>query len=276
MDMTDNQRRWWFATHPEYRRSRRGNRRHGHIGSKDKPKRVDPRQVDEYVDHALQCVDGPVAEILRSTKRNFGTESQTAVPKKYLRVYLASDGSAYGQEADVQAMHDVYRASQQAIEEHRRKYAIGLEPDPHTFFDIIPYRGFITTPIQTLRSLLWNQVRGGVLNAVNKKTRRWRVGDTPLQPTRMSRIPSWTTQARRTWKNEAAKKGAAKKWKPEYLERMKRGRPPRRKNRKTGEWESMELHHHPVPRRDGGTEVIMVWPEEHARIDFYRRLKKRR
>ncbi len=168
MDMTDNQRRWWFATHPEYRRSREGNRRHGHIGSKDKPERVDPKQVDEYVDNALQYVHGPVAEILKSTKRHFGTESQPAVPKKYLRLYLASDGSAYGQGADVQAMHDVYRASQQAIEEHRRKYAIGVEEDFDFYMNIIPVGRFITSPMRTLQGLIRSYARDKILSAVKK------------------------------------------------------------------------------------------------------------
>ena len=42
---TEDQRRWWFATHPEYSWSHRG------IRSENK---VDPRDVDKYVDEALR------------------------------------------------------------------------------------------------------------------------------------------------------------------------------------------------------------------------------
>lgn len=56
---------------------------------------------------------------------------------------------------------------------------------------------------------------------------------------------------------------------------MKKGLAPQKKNLKTGEWESKELHHDPIPKREGGKEVIDLWPDEHAKVDPYRRLKKR-
>ncbi len=248
MDMTDNQRRWWFATHPEYRRSRYGRRRPGHIGMKDTSKRLDPKQVDEYVDNALQYVHGPVAEILKSTKRNFGTEAQPSLKNGPVKA-----------EKPI-GKHEFHSTNSTGYYSEEP----GIEEDWDFYFDLIPIGRFLKASVPFLRSLLGSHARHTILNAVNKKTRRWRIGDDPIIPTPKSRIPSWTTQARRTWKNEAAKEGAEQKWLPEDLERMKRGRPPRRKNLETGEWESMELHHHPVPRRDGGTEVIMVWPEEHA------------
>jgi hypothetical protein len=96
-----------------------------------------------------------------------------------------------------------------------------------------------------------------------------------LTPTSKGVEPSWTTQARRYWKNEAAKDGATEKWTAEDLANMKRGKAPRRKNLKTGEEESMELHHTPKPQRDGGKEFIEAWPEDHAAMDPQRRLKKR-
>ena len=65
---TEDQRRWWFATHPEYNSSRRGTRNEGG---------VDPQEVDRYVDKALKYETGPVADLLKSVKRNFGTESQS-------------------------------------------------------------------------------------------------------------------------------------------------------------------------------------------------------
>jgi hypothetical protein len=36
--------------------------------------------------------------------------------------------------------------------------------------------------------------------------------------------------------------------------------------------ESMELSHEPIPQRDGGTEVAMRWPPDHARVDEFRNL----
>jgi len=72
---TEEQRRWWFATHPEYSWSRKGIRGGSdRDGSDDK---VDPEDVDAYVNEALKYETGPVADLLKSVKRNFGTESQS-------------------------------------------------------------------------------------------------------------------------------------------------------------------------------------------------------
>jgi len=71
---TDEQRRWWFATHPEYSRSRRGTKTGRRKAEEKEPEKVRPEEVDAYVDNALQYVSGPVAELLKSVKRNFGTE----------------------------------------------------------------------------------------------------------------------------------------------------------------------------------------------------------
>ena len=51
-------------------------------------------------------------------------------------------------------------------------------------------------------------------------------------------------------------------------------RGPQRPNADTGEMETMELSHEPVPLRDGGTEVVPRWPDEHAAVDPHRQLKK--
>lgn len=69
---TEEQRRWWFATHPEYSSSRRGMR--GGLDRDGDDNKVDPKEVDKYVDEALKYETGPVADLLRSVKRNFGTE----------------------------------------------------------------------------------------------------------------------------------------------------------------------------------------------------------
>jgi hypothetical protein len=71
---TEKQRRWWFANHPEYSSSETGAKRQaqneGHHGGE----KVPPEEVDEYVDYALQHVDGPLAVFLGLIKKNFGTE----------------------------------------------------------------------------------------------------------------------------------------------------------------------------------------------------------
>src|SRR5208283_2901194 len=73
---TEEQRRWWFATHPEYSWSHRGIR--GEAGKEKNEDAVDPRDVDEYVDNALKYErDESVVALLKSVKRNFGTEAYT-------------------------------------------------------------------------------------------------------------------------------------------------------------------------------------------------------
>jgi len=238
---TEEQRRWWFATHPEYSWSRRGIRADSdREGGGDK---VDPREVDAYVDEALKYETGPVAELLKSVKRNFGTEAE-------LKDDLAK------------------------LEEARRADERGLEADPHTFLDVLPYRRFITSPVEAFKIVLRRTAQGQVLNATKKGGTRWKVGDDHLAPTSKGNDPVWETQRARYWKNETAKEGASEKWSAENYDRMKDGRAPQRQNPNTGELESRELHHAPTPQREGGREFIEVWPEEHARIDPCRRLKK--
>ena len=72
---TEEPRRWWFATHPEYSSSRRGvGGGSDRDGGDDK---VGPKEVDAYVDEALNYETGSVADLLRSVKRNFGTEADS-------------------------------------------------------------------------------------------------------------------------------------------------------------------------------------------------------
>jgi hypothetical protein len=56
-------------------------------------------------------------------------------------------------------------------------------------------------------------------------------------------------------------------------------RGPQRRDPETGEIETMELSHDPIPRRDGGTSVVPRWlygPDGHAAIDPHRHPKKRK
>jgi hypothetical protein len=72
---TEQQRRWWFATHPEYSWSRRRENSGDHEEEKE-GESIDfsPEDVDAYVDRGLQFLKGAVADLLKSIKRNFGVE----------------------------------------------------------------------------------------------------------------------------------------------------------------------------------------------------------
>lgn len=70
---TDEQRRWWFATHPAFSWSHRGEKASRKLEKDDD--KIDPAEVDAYVDKSLQSLDGPVADLLRSVKRHFGTQA---------------------------------------------------------------------------------------------------------------------------------------------------------------------------------------------------------
>jgi hypothetical protein len=71
---TEQQRRWWFATHPEYSWNHRGTKKES--GKENNEDAIDPRDVDQYVDNALEYESDPsVRALLKSVKRNFGTEA---------------------------------------------------------------------------------------------------------------------------------------------------------------------------------------------------------
>ena len=74
---TDEQRRWWFANHPEYSSSHKGRRHKQDNEQHDGREKVSPESVDAYVDEALKYVNGTVAELLKSFKRNFGTQGES-------------------------------------------------------------------------------------------------------------------------------------------------------------------------------------------------------
>jgi RHS repeat-associated protein len=99
---------------------------------------------------------------------------------------------------------------------------------------------------------------------------RWKVGDSPTQPTAKGNEPAWSTQRGRTWKNEAALPGAEEKWGKDNVARMRQGLAPERYNEAKGGMESMDLSHEPIPQRDGGTETVPRWPQDHAEVDPYR------
>ncbi len=111
---TDEQRRWWFATHPEYSGGRKGAR----TGSQKWRKAFD---------------------------------------------HSAADRATRGKDEDqIQSVAQELELWRKAIEREK----MGLEADPHTFLDVIPYRRFVMSPRQALRDLFRNTARDTVLVAV--------------------------------------------------------------------------------------------------------------
>jgi hypothetical protein len=194
---TEDQRRWWFATHPEYSWSRRGIRKEGG---------VDPEEVDKYVDEALKYETGHVADLLKSVKRNFGTEAQ-------------------------------YKDELAKLEEARRADERGLEADPHTALDILPYKRFITSPVQAFRNLLRRMAQDQVLSATKK------AGTRPPP-----RLPPRGTPERA--KIEADRVRGVRAKQAEELKDVRGG------GKGSGVWSEEELA---AMRRDGEFPIDAVW-----------------
>jgi len=80
---TDEQRRWWFATHPEFSssRNREKRRRHDDEDEDEDSGRPAPERVDEMADERLENETDPVRRtLLELTKYYFGTEFQSKTP----------------------------------------------------------------------------------------------------------------------------------------------------------------------------------------------------
>ncbi len=101
---TENQRRWWFATHPEFSHKEERIRK-PHKESSG----FSPEEVDRFVDEALKYQKNPVIiEILKATKRWFGTAGET--PESYAELGLVwpgktvieSDGDVRYEEPSIQ------------------------------------------------------------------------------------------------------------------------------------------------------------------------------
>jgi len=71
---TDQQRRWWFATHPEFSSSRRGGKSREHGEEEAQPQVYSSEQIDAYVAEGLKFFPtGPVAAMLKALKWGLGT-----------------------------------------------------------------------------------------------------------------------------------------------------------------------------------------------------------
>ncbi|WP_237662893.1 hypothetical protein [Sutcliffiella horikoshii] len=108
-------------------------------------------------------------------------------------------------------------------------------------------------------------------NSKGSVSKRWKVGDDVYKPTSKGKEPAWNTVRSRYWKNEAASANAIKKYGAENVARMKKGNAPQRYNPDKGGMESKELSHEPIPKRDGGKDFVPRWPQDHAKVDPFRR-----
>jgi hypothetical protein len=81
---TEEQRRWWFATHPQYSWSRRGIKKlRDSKKNKEDPDKVSPEAIDAYVDNALKNErNETVIEILKLLKFWLGTEFASKSPEE--------------------------------------------------------------------------------------------------------------------------------------------------------------------------------------------------
>ncbi len=193
---TEAQRRWWFATHPELSGGRRGDRVGKHKKGKGESDEVSPEVVDAYVEQALEHeTDDVVIEMLKRTKFWFGSEfdSKTAEEQRALlwgdddgdgspdepankggnhqtsrapKGHPAASKAGYTQYEDVLDRVEDYQQEifERAIEQDKK----GLEPDPHTFLDLFPWRRLVTSPVGFVRGLVRGAARGTVVHAVKK------------------------------------------------------------------------------------------------------------
>ncbi len=134
-----------------------------------------------------------------------------------------------------------------------------------------PAGGRIMVSRNTTRNgTLSNKLKPAFSPTPSTSTKGWRVGQPINNLTSKGGVPSWDSVRQRYWKNRAyyAKEG---EFSQANLTRMKDGKAPQVRNPVTGELESMELEHFPVPQRDGGLyDVIEVTPEQHDIIDPHR------
>ncbi len=115
MIMTEQQRRWWFATHPEYSWSRAGARSGTHQKDDDEDEdteKFSPEDVDAYVDEALRHERDNVAiALLKAVQFWFGTEFESKTPAEQYHLLWGDEESAWAgdqpaDEADSRESHE--------------------------------------------------------------------------------------------------------------------------------------------------------------------------
>ena len=95
MEMSDKQRRWWFANHPEYSRSRTGATRSGQSQDDMGSAKIRPEDVDEYARNALKYLNGNEAALVKIIQKHFGTQAQTEETTESDRAALLDDEEFY-------------------------------------------------------------------------------------------------------------------------------------------------------------------------------------
>jgi hypothetical protein len=89
---TEEQRRWWFATHPEYSWSRKGARKDSEQDGKSA--KTDAESVDAWADEALKYERDPVViELVNQAKFWFGTAFASKPPEEQQALLLVGEGS---------------------------------------------------------------------------------------------------------------------------------------------------------------------------------------
>ena len=92
MIMTDEQRRWWFATHPEYSSRPAGTKRQVPQEKKADSIKAQAEGIDAYVKERLKYeTDRTEIELLNIIKQLFGTGGEWEQEQLRNQSYLVSD-----------------------------------------------------------------------------------------------------------------------------------------------------------------------------------------
>jgi hypothetical protein len=197
MIKTEQQRRWWFATHPELSWGRAGGGARGYGGGNRESSGVPPKDVDAYADEALKYETGTTAELIKALKFWFGTEFESKTAEEQHALLWGDDDSTT--EDDKRGEETLKRSSEESTghpaanrdtydqyedvldrtrpgdlealewnERIRQQDSMRLEPDPHTYLDVGPYRRFLTSPIEAFKDLLRSKARDAILDIKEK------------------------------------------------------------------------------------------------------------
>jgi len=182
---TEKQRRWWFATHPEFSSKGTGHRSRAQKSDHNKSEKISPEAVDAYVDEQLEHERDPVIiQLLKSTKFWFGTEFASKSPEERHALLWEDEEDTRDEKTEEEVSVDlvfqlprprkaVDKIPMDVADAYRqwtdtRDEGKGVESDPHTYLDLFPYRRLATAPIQTFRNLLRNMARGTVVSAAKR------------------------------------------------------------------------------------------------------------
>jgi len=162
----EQQRRWWFANHPEFSSSHTGQGR-----QKDKEEsddRISPEAVDAYVDDALKYeTDEVVITLLKAVKRWFGTQGQTAESDAELGLEWDAEASACTDFAEGRSASDEFAAKEDDGEKNEA-----------TFWDAV-LRGIDNTLQDWER---WLGLAGGMANPSRTLARNLEKAGIPRPP----------------------------------------------------------------------------------------------